>query len=131
MFNLFDLVLLFSFLAICGSFWQWRQQDEAARNYAQQLCKRHELQLLDIARKTGRPSWQKGPGWLAEFQFGFSSDGEMRYEGSIDLFNLRLKESYIPPHRTPTELPEPRSNGCAQPYMNMSYGKRPQEPNND
>ncbi len=127
MFNLTDLLLLFGFIAVCGAFWQWRQQDEAARTYAQQLCKRHELQLLDIARKRGRPSWQHGLGWLAVFQFGFSSDRELRYEGRLELFNLRLKDTYIPPHRTPTELPEERVAPCAQPHMNMSYGKRPQD----
>lgn len=127
MFNLTDLMLLFGFIGVCGAFWQWRQQDEAARQYALQLCKRHELQFLDIARRKGRPRWQKGFGWLAVFQFGFSSDGEMRYEGTLDLFNLRLQDTYIPPHRTPTDLPEERTNRCGQPHMSMSYGKRPND----
>lgn len=127
MFNLTDLLLLLGFISIAVAFWQWRQQDEKARQYAQQLCKRHELQLLDIARKKGRPSWQNGMGWLATFQFGFSSDRKMRYEGTIELFNLRLKDTFIPPHRPPTELPEERVTGCSQPHVSMSYGKQPRD----
>ncbi|RUO44367.1 DUF3301 domain-containing protein [Aliidiomarina taiwanensis] len=120
MFNLYDVLVLFVFIGICAAFWQWRQQDETARTYAQHLCKKHELQLLDIARKSGRPSWQNGLGWLARYEFGFSSDREKRYEASLTLFNLRLQEHHIPPHRTPNE-PAPQAS-ATETYSSMSYG---------
>lgn len=123
MFNLYDLILLFAFLGICAAFWQWRQQDETARRYAQQLCKKHGLQLLDIARKSGRLSWQNGPGWIARYQFGFSSDREKRYEASLELFNLRLKEHHIPPHRAPAEPPTQQCSAARETYSSMSYGQ--------
>lgn len=122
MFNLYDLLILFAFLAVCAAFWQWRQQDETARTYAQQLCKKHGLQLLDIARKSGRLSWQNGPGWIARYQFGFSSDREKRYEASLQLFNLRLTEHHIPPHRAPAEPAAEQPPPASETYSSMSYG---------
>lgn len=99
MFNLADLSLLLCLLAIVFGFWQWRLQDETARQYAEHICQRHQLQLLDIARKSGGLSWRHQLGWRATFQFGFSSDGETRYEGSLTLLNLHLQNSQLPPYR--------------------------------
>lgn len=97
--NLTDLVLLLLLLVVVVLFWNWRRQEEQARHHAQRVCQQHELQLLDLARQSGRLVLHRGPAWRAEFSFGFSSDGETRYEGVLTLHNLQLADVALPAHR--------------------------------
>lgn len=101
MFNLLDVVLLLGLFLAGALFWNWRRQDEWARQHAAFVCKQNQIQLLDVARANGRPTFQGGLAWRAQFHFGFSSDGESRYEGLLTLHNLRLEAVQLPPHRMP------------------------------
>lgn len=101
-----DFLLLFILVGIAVGFWLWRKQDEFARNHAIRICQRNHLQLLDIARKKSYPSFKYGISWLAQYQFGFSSDGETRYEGQLELRGFRLSHSELPPYRVPVETQE-------------------------
>ena len=84
-------------------FWSWRKQEEFAKRQIQHICKQASLQFLDVARHSGKVSFKHGLQWQAEFVFGFSSDGETRYEGVVTLLNFHLKDYQLPPHRLPPE----------------------------
>ncbi|RWU12314.1 DUF3301 domain-containing protein [Pseudidiomarina gelatinasegens] len=94
-------LLLVGFVVLI--FWQGRRQAEQARRYVEQYCKQQQLQFLDIAWQGGRPAkLQRHLGWLSRYEFGFSSDGESRYNGQATLLNMRLVEITTPPHRVPS-----------------------------
>lgn len=99
--NLYDVLALL--LLILGGylFWQWRLQEEHARKQAEAICKKYNVQFLDIARSHGRPRFTPRTGWEAGFQFGFSSDIQTRYEGELVLLNLHLRDVTMPPHKAP------------------------------
>lgn len=101
-----DSFLLLTLIGLAIGFWFWKKQDEFARVYAQQICKQQGLQFLDIARKKSYPNFKFGISWYAHYQFGFSSDAESRYEGYIELSNLRLAKRHLPAYR----IPEPPAN---------------------
>ncbi|MCC5856275.1 MAG: DUF3301 domain-containing protein [Idiomarina sp.] len=104
MFDLWNILILLGLFIFAASFWNWRRQDEQARLHALALCKHHKLQFLDIARIKGFPTLTGGPGWQATFQFGFSSDGESRYEGTLLMRNLRLVDVELPVYRTAQDI---------------------------
>lgn len=99
--SLYDVLALL--LLILGGylFWQWRLQEEHARKQAEAICKKYNVQFLDIARSRGRPRFTPRTGWEAGFQFGFSSDIQTRYEGELVLLNLHLRDVTMPPHKAP------------------------------
>lgn len=99
------LLFTFLFLVILG-FWQVRKQHEYALKYAQSICQKHQLQFLDLARKRERIVWRSGPVWKIQFQFGFSGDGESRYEGILIMHHLTLSDYELPLYRLPPEPPE-------------------------
>lgn len=102
MFDLSSVLLLALIVVIAMLFWQWRQQNEFAHAHAARYCKQEGLQLLDVARISGRLVWSKrGPAWRADFILGFSSDGQSRYEGTMRLLNLRLQSVDMPVFREP------------------------------
>lgn len=96
---LWNIILLL--IAAMGGwlFWSWRKQEEYAKRHILQLCKRESLQFLDVARAHGKFGWYHGLVWKAEFTFGFSSDGETRYEGIIYMTNLKCATYSLPPYR--------------------------------
>lgn len=111
MFDLSSVVMLAGIACIAALFWQFRRLSERAQLYATQYCKQHQLQYLDIARHRGsfRIS-RRGPVWLTEFSFGFSSDREHRYEGQLTFANTRLVDVTMPVYRVPGEAsPEQQS----------------------
>ncbi|RUO42291.1 DUF3301 domain-containing protein [Pseudidiomarina aestuarii] len=99
-----DVILL---LGLCFGgylFWQGRRQAEAAQQHARRYCQQEGLQFLDLAWQASRPHrWGRRMGWQSRYNFGFSSDGESRYEGEITLLNLSLQRVSTPPYRLPTE----------------------------
>ncbi len=98
-----DAIVLLCVALVIVLFWQGRRQAEYARRYAQQYCKQNQLQFLDIAWKRGRiAKIGRHIGWLSDYEFAFSSDGESRYEGNISLINLRLRDVSTPPYRLPS-----------------------------
>ncbi|RTE86986.1 MULTISPECIES: DUF3301 domain-containing protein [Gammaproteobacteria] len=106
--NLINILLLL--VAAMGGwlFWSWRKQEEYAKRHILHLCKGESLQFLDLSRVKGKPVWNRGLAWQAEFSFGFSSDGETRYEGTIYMVNLKCVSKELPVYRVPQEpSPEP------------------------
>ncbi|MGM0480627.1 MAG: DUF3301 domain-containing protein [Pseudomonadota bacterium] len=99
---LFDVLLLLLIALFVWVFWQHRQQSESAYRHAARYCKQQRLQLLDVRRDTTRWSFKgRQPGWRATFKMGFSSDGETRYEGDLELHNQQLIGVQLPPFRDP------------------------------
>ncbi|RUO25402.1 DUF3301 domain-containing protein [Aliidiomarina minuta] len=118
MFDLTNVLLLMLIAVIALLFWQLRQQSERAHYFAVQFCKQNQLQLLDISRRKGKFSWQKrGPTWLADYNFGFSSDHEQRYEGTLRMANLQLRKIDTPVFREP----EPAAPASSTSYEQGSY----------
>lgn len=101
--NLTELVVLLTLIFLGYLFWQWRMQEEFARQHAEALCKRYQLQFLDIARESGRPRFRPRTGWEATFVFGFSSDNQSRYEATIVLMNRHLRDYKLPTYRQEAE----------------------------
>lgn len=99
---LLDAILLLAIAMVFWLFWQGRRQAEHARRYAQRYCQQHQLQFLDIAWRNGKLA-KKGRhfGWLSNYDFAFSSDQQTRYEGELQLLNLRLVNITTPPYRVP------------------------------
>jgi len=97
-----DALLLLILLFIALLFWQGRRQAEIARVHAQRYCQQHQLQFLDIAWQGGKIARHgRHIGWLSRYQFAFSSDREHRYEGEIQMLNLRLLKVDTPVYRMP------------------------------
>lgn len=101
MFDLHSVLGLAAIATIAGLFWQFRRLGERAQAHAQHYCKQHKLQYLDIARQHGKFRLsRRGPVWQTEFTFGFSSDREHRYEGTLIYANTRLQRVDMPVYRT-------------------------------
>lgn len=81
-------------------FWRIRAISEHANSYLKRYCDTHQLQLLSVARAKTRFSFQFGkPDWHSTFNFEFSSNGEDRYCGEVELVGLRIVRTEVPPHR--------------------------------
>ncbi|MDN7137680.1 DUF3301 domain-containing protein [Pseudidiomarina sp. 1ASP75-14] len=99
---LLDAILLIGIGFIGLLFWQGRRQAELARMHAKRYCEQHQLQFLDIAWEGGRLARHgRHMGWLSRYQFAFSSDRESRYEGELQMLNLRLLRIETPVYRLP------------------------------
>jgi hypothetical protein len=104
--SLLDVLLLLGLLLLGWIFWQHRQQSESAYRHAAHYCKQQGLQLLDVRRDRTRWSFKgRQPGWRVTFKMGFSSDGETRYEGDLELHNQQLIGVELPPFRVPNREP--------------------------
>ncbi|MCC5879420.1 MAG: DUF3301 domain-containing protein [Idiomarina sp.] len=131
MFDLSSVIMLAGIACIAALFWQYRRLGERAQLYAAQYCKQHKLQYLDIARH--RDSFRisrRGPVWTTQFNFGFSSDREHRYEGQLSFANARLVDVIMPVYRAPDETPAASTQQRARPasgtgsyYENDTYRK--------
>ncbi|CAB0149803.1 hypothetical protein PSI9734_00382 [Pseudidiomarina piscicola] len=99
---LFDAILLIAIGFVGLLFWQGRRQAELARVHAKRYCEQHQLQFLDIAWQGGRLAKRgRHIGWKSHYQFAFSSDRESRYEGDLQMLNLRLLAIETPAYRLP------------------------------
>jgi len=53
-----------------------------------------------VARAKTRFSFKYGkPDWHSVFNFEFSSNGEDRYTGEVELIGVRVMRTEVPPHR--------------------------------
>ena len=81
-------------------FWRIRAISEQTNTYLKQYCDKHGLQLLSVARAKTRFSFKYGkPDWHSLFHFEFSSNGEDRYTGEVELIGVRVMRTEVPPHR--------------------------------
>lgn len=87
--------------AVIYFFWQNRKIAEAAWQHAELQAKQLNVQLLSIACTKRRIGLLKNgkPGIKSLFLFEFSSDGETQYQGELELEDIKLVKSTIPPYR--------------------------------
>ena len=82
-----DSIILTVLAFICWVFWQQLAIRERAFSYAQELCEKHTVQLLDqsigLASIRFKRLTRGGWGLVRQYQFEFSSTGEHRYTGRI------------------------------------------------
>lgn len=88
-------------------FWRIRAISEQTNTYLKQYCDKHNLQLLSVARAKTRFSFKYGkPDWHSLFNFEFSSNGEDRYTGEVELIGVRVMRTEVPPHRVWASISE-------------------------
>lgn len=92
--------LLFAFL-ICWYFIYLRKIAEAGKKHVLLYCQQNNLQFIDIARRSSKPRFSRQSGfyWLSVFDFNFSGDGEMSYQGVMTLRGLKLSDITTPAFR--------------------------------
>ncbi|RUO79498.1 DUF3301 domain-containing protein [Pseudidiomarina taiwanensis] len=99
-----ELWLILGLVGLTALLWQFKKQQERALLLIQQYCRKHQLQYLDIARESSRlRTHGRLFGLWSCYRFGFSSDTEHRYEGELEMLNLRLITIKTPPYRLPAE----------------------------
>lgn len=85
--------------------WDGLGAKEIARRKGKQLCRDADLQFLDdtVMQSKLRVCFyqQKKLGIYRRFIFEFSSDGETRYEGYVDMFGHHVIASEMQPYRIP------------------------------
>ena len=98
--TLLELTLWLAIGFISYQFWRIRGISESTNTYLKQYCEKHQLQLLSVARAQTRLSFKFGkPDWNSVFMFEFSSNGEDRYSGEVELVGKRVIRTEVPPHR--------------------------------
>jgi hypothetical protein len=98
--TLLELVIWLTIGFTGYQFWRIRAISESAYQYLAQYCNTHQLQLLSVSRAKTRFSFKYGkPDWHNVFNFEFSSNGEDRYSGQVDLIGVRIVRTDVPPHR--------------------------------
>ncbi|GMM68318.1 DUF3301 domain-containing protein [Alteromonas sp. MTD1] len=81
-------------------FWRVRGISERSNSFLKQYCDTHGLQLLSVARSKTRFSFKYGkPDWQSTFVFEFSSNGEDRYSGEVEMIGLRVIRTEVPPYK--------------------------------
>jgi len=81
-------------------FWRIRGISERTNVYLKQYCNSNNLQLLSVARAKTRFTFRYGkPDWHSKFNFEFSSNGEDRYTGEVELVGMHVLRTEVPPHR--------------------------------
>ena len=98
--TLLELVVWMVIVFTGYQFWRIRAISERTNAYLKQYCDKHGLQLLSVARAKTRLSFKYGkPDWHSVFNFEFSSNGEDRYTGEVELIGVRVMRTEVPPHR--------------------------------
>ncbi|RCU51059.1 MULTISPECIES: DUF3301 domain-containing protein [Corallincola] len=94
------LILLF---VIGGYWWRAREVKELALKAARAHCEQMNVQLLDYSTYQQRLRIKRGSDGklhlLRTFQFEFSSMGEDRYLGKIEMLGKRMQHIELAPHR--------------------------------
>ncbi len=98
--TLLELVVWLVIVFTGYQFWRIRAISETTYRYLTQYCSTHNLQLLSVSRARTRFSFKYGqPDWHSFFNFEFSSNGEDKYNGQVELVGLRVIRTDVPPHR--------------------------------
>lgn len=92
------IVLLFAWL-----WWDGLGAKEVARLKSKALCDNADVQFLDDTVVLGRLRLCRhragNIGIYRRFYFEFSSDGERRYQGYIDMLGRMILDSHMDPYR--------------------------------
>lgn len=100
MISLGDIVFILVLVVIFAQFWRMRAITEAANGFVNHYCKKHDLQLISVARFKTRLGFVSGkPDWKTDFAFEFSGNGEDKYQGVVSMAGLRVVSADIPPYR--------------------------------
>lgn len=94
------LVSILALLLLGYLFWQQRRQSELAKMIIAKKCEQLDLQLLSVAfsahkLKTPDGVWR----WHTLYQFEFSSLGDDRYHGELQMSGFKAIGIHLPPHR--------------------------------
>jgi hypothetical protein len=95
--NLFDVVVLIILGLIGTQFWQIRAMTEMAHRYAAQYCKKHNLQLITVARESTKIGlFKQRLAWQCRYRFEFSANREALNSGTFDLHGKTVISIDVP-----------------------------------
>ena len=107
MLTLSSIVWTALFVCLISFWWQGDKIKSIALHYLHEYCKRENLQLLDqiIVLKSVWP--RRGPSGSLQlhrrYSFEFTSTGQERYKGTIELSGRRLLSIKLEPHILPDD----------------------------
>jgi len=105
MFRLPDLILLSAVILVCLYWLNAQRVKELVLWAAKAHCDKVGVQLLDegvVLRRLWFKRDTKGNMRLwRRFQFEFSSTGDERYSGRVDVLGQRIQNFSLDPHRVP------------------------------
>lgn len=103
--DLSSLVILMIIVLLAIQFWRLRSIAEYMVVYANQYCKRNQLQYISLARSSTKFKVYKGRlDWQLSYQLEFSSDGQSDYVGTIVSHGKHVIQIELPPYRVVSEL---------------------------
>ncbi|MFD1384813.1 DUF3301 domain-containing protein [Rhodanobacter aciditrophus] len=100
--TLLDLIVIFSLMLIGIMVWQNLSTRESALKLVKLHCKTLDLQMLDdsIYGVYWRPTYRDGQlRILRRYKFTFSTAGDTRYKGEIEMLGRRQTKLQLDPHR--------------------------------
>jgi hypothetical protein len=98
--DLGSLVILLALIVVVIQFWRLRSIAEYAVEYANQYCKKHQLQYISLARVSTKLKAHRGSiDWQLCYQMEFSSDGQTEYVGAITTHGKRVINVELPAYR--------------------------------
>ncbi|MBJ7550127.1 DUF3301 domain-containing protein [Marinomonas ostreistagni] len=99
--SLFDIFLIFISLAVAYFVWLHLKVREHTLRCVRAQCKKLDLQLLDgaIHGIYWRPTYTHGQfKVIRHYNFYFTSTGEGRYQGKIEMLGMQQMSTYFDPH---------------------------------
>lgn len=103
MFDLGDIVVGYIIILLGWYLWQAQKSREYAREVATRYCKQLELQLLDDTVVLVRIRLKKNTSGRIKiarvYRFEFSSMGDERYQGELELIGNELLDISLEAHR--------------------------------
>ncbi|WP_417585237.1 DUF3301 domain-containing protein [Nitrincola sp.] len=106
LFDLTALIWMTLIAVIALLWWQNLKARELALKQVKRYCEREALQLLDQSVALRRLSMVRSPhnGQLTikrRYVFEFTSTGDERYQGNIELLGSRMRHIEVDAHRVP------------------------------
>ncbi|TNF35224.1 MAG: DUF3301 domain-containing protein [Gammaproteobacteria bacterium] len=103
MFELADIIIGYVIILLGWLLWQAQKSRESARKIAQKYCKQQDLQLLDDTVVLSRIRIGKDRAdrfrIARRYRFEFSSMGDERYQGELELMGNELVFIDVEAHR--------------------------------
>ncbi|MEH6470027.1 MAG: DUF3301 domain-containing protein [Halopseudomonas sp.] len=103
--TLTDLVLYFALAIVAYIWWHGRGLKDSAFRVVKRYCDEQDLQLLDEGLVLNKVRIGRGEtGMLClrrRYRFEFSTTGDERYVGTIDVLGTRIQSIKLDPHRMP------------------------------
>lgn len=100
--TLFDVLIIFSLALVVIAIWQNLTTRETALKLVKLHCKTLDIQMLDdsIYGVHWRPTFRDGQfRILRRYHFTFSTVGDIRYRGEIEMLGARQTVIRLDPHR--------------------------------